>query len=81
MIDEIIKNNYYLLLLCTLYLILFFYVILKIKSSFKDETQIVYSHPFNQWWLRKETNISPWYQDHLFDEKRNDNLFPSYQNI
>jgi hypothetical protein len=49
--------------------------------KYTPDPSLQYYHPFNQWWRRKETNLSNWYQDHFFDSKRRDNLFPTYQNI
>jgi len=81
MIENIVENDYIKILLFTLYLTLFFIIYRYIESLFVTPKPYVYGHPFDQWWKKKETNISPWYQDHLFDSKRNDNKFPTYQNI
>lgn len=69
------------LFLLILYFTLFILVFKYINSLFITSPPPKYYHPFDQWWRRKETNISPWYQDHFFDSKRRDNLFPTYQNI
>lgn len=61
------------------YLALIVYIFNKFRL--KPDPPLKYYHPFDQWWRRKETSISPWYQDHFFDSKRRDNLYPTYQNI
>lgn len=78
---EIIEKDYIKILLLTFYLALFFATYKYIDNMFVPDKPYVYSHPFDQWWRKKETNISPWYQDHFFDSKRWDNKFPTYQNI
>jgi hypothetical protein len=62
-----------------LYLGLFIYIFRRLQPE--PEQPLKFYHPFDQWWRRKETNIGPWYQDHFFDSKRRDNLYPTYQTI
>jgi hypothetical protein len=78
---ELLEKNYVKVLLIISYFILFVVTFKYINSLFTPKKPYVYGHPFDQWWRRKETNISNWYQDHYFDSKRRDNLFPTYQNI
>jgi len=66
-------------ILFVLYISIFIYIFRRLKYTPGPPPK--YYHPFDKWWRQKETSISPWYQDHLFDAKRNDNLFPTYQNI
>lgn len=77
----IIDNDFVKLLLLLFYLALFIVVYKYIDYHFRLNPPYVYYHPFDQWWRKKETNISPWYQDHFFDSKRWDNKFPTYQTI
>lgn len=74
-----IDNQYSNIILFILYLGIFIYIFKRLKPE--PEEPLKYYHPLDQWWRRKETSISPWYQDHYFDSKRHDNLFPTYQNI
>lgn len=69
------------ILLFTFYVFIFVHTIQSIRNLFIQPPDPIYYHPFDQWRRRKENYISPWYQDYLFDSKRSDNLFPSYQNI
>ena len=71
---------YYVPILYVLFLFIMIIAIHKIiNSMFVPIKKPVYYHPFDKWW--RTDKIPPWYQDYLFDEKRKDNLFPSYQNI
>jgi len=79
--NYIIENKYIQLLLVLFYFISLSLIYKYINSMFVHQNPYVYNHPFNQWWKRKETSMSSWYQDHFFDSKRPDNLFPTYQNI
>lgn len=78
--NKIIEKDYIKIILLAFCFALFLLTYKYINSLFTNN-YYVYYHPFDQWWRRKETNISPWYQDHFFDSKRRDNLFPTYQNI
>lgn len=77
--DFDIRNQYHNILLFVI--VMGFVVYIFKKLEMKQDEPLKYYHLFDQWWRRKETSISPWYQDHFFDSKRRDNLFPTYQNI
>jgi hypothetical protein len=68
------------ILLFGVYIIVLVYVFYRMTVP-ETNQQLTFYHPFDEWWRRGNTSISPWYQDHLFDSKRRDNLFPTYQTI
>jgi hypothetical protein len=74
-----VDNQYTNVLLFFGFLALFVYIFRQLQYA--PEEPYEFHHPFDQWWRRKDTSISPWYQDHFFDSKRRDNLFPTYQTI
>ena len=74
-----VDNTYVYITLFLLYLGLFVVIFRRLKHTPDPPQQ--YYHPLYQWYAKKETNISDWFNWYYFDSKRRDNLFPTYQNI